>query len=330
MSNAQMSARVGLFFVFGIALIWVVFESLSAGKLSRDHGYTLVAHFRNLKELKVGDEVRMAGVKIGAVQSTELQGRQAVATLLIDDKIQIAKDSTATIGMAGLLGSNYVALDLGSDNVGFLAPGDAVKSVDTPDLNTIVRELGDIGTKVDTALSGFSQSLNGGAQGPGLLGKIDKLVDENSGKIGQITTNLQEITDKINKGQGTLGKLVNDDQLHRDLLATMGEIKGAATEAKDFVANAQSVIDQVKSGKGTIGVLLYDQESADNLKVTMRNVREISDKLNQGKGTLGKLFNDDSLYLQAQGAVKKLDRALDGMSDEAPVSAVASAAQALF
>lgn len=330
MSNAQMSARVGLFFVFGVALIWVVFQSLSTGKITREDGYELVAHFKTLKELKVGDEVRMAGVKIGAVEQTRLDGRHAVAVLLIDRKIKVAKDSTATIAMAGLLGSNYISLDLGSETAGYLAPGATVHTEDTPDLNTIVRELGDVGKKIDTALSGFNQSLNGGKAGPGLIGKLDKMVDDNSAKIGQITTNLQQITDKINRGQGTIGKLVNDDTLNNQLLATVSEIKGAATETKDFVASAQSIVNQVKSGQGTLGVLLYDKASANNLKVTLQNVRDLSDKLNQGKGTLGKLFNDDSLYLQAQGAVKKLDRALDGMSDEAPVSAVGSAAQALF
>ena len=67
MTNAQMSARVGLFFLLGVALIWVTFEALSSGKVRRDRGYRLIAHFTNVKELKGGDEVRMAGVKVGSV-----------------------------------------------------------------------------------------------------------------------------------------------------------------------------------------------------------------------------------------------------------------------
>ena len=66
MNNAQHTARVGLFFLLGLALIWVTFETLSDGKIFKDRGYTLVAGFESLKELKQGDEVRMAGVKIGS------------------------------------------------------------------------------------------------------------------------------------------------------------------------------------------------------------------------------------------------------------------------
>ena len=59
MNNAQQTARVGLFFLLGLALIWVTFETLSRGTITREAGYTLVARFSNLKELKAGDDVRM-------------------------------------------------------------------------------------------------------------------------------------------------------------------------------------------------------------------------------------------------------------------------------
>ncbi|MBP7372409.1 MAG: MCE family protein [Opitutaceae bacterium] len=323
MNNAQMSARVGLFFLMGIALIWVTFESLNGGKVANGKGYTLVAYFKNLKEIRPGDEVRVAGVKVGTVKATRLDGRRARAELLIDPAVQIAQDATATIGMAGLLGSNYVAFDLGSDNTPAYPAGSEVHTLDTADLNTIVSELSNVGKKVDTTLGQISGD-------DGVLGKISTLVDENRTQIRDVTTNLQQITGKINQGEGTLGRLVNDPKLHDELLATVAEIKTAAAEAKTFVAQAESVIDQVKSGQGTLGVLLYDQQAGDNIKAVTTNLRDISDKISKGQGTLGKLINDDGLYLQAQGSLKKLDRTLDGMADSGPISAVGTAASALF
>ncbi|HTZ21684.1 MAG TPA: MlaD family protein [Opitutaceae bacterium] len=329
MNNAQMSARVGLFFLLGIALIVVTFESLSDGKISRRQGYTLIAEFKSLKELKTGDEVRQAGVKIGSVVETRLHGRRAEAVLLVDSRIKIAQDASATIGMAGLLGSNYVSFDLGSESAAVYAPGDTVRSVESPDLNTIVTELGEVGKKVDQALSQFSGAM-GGQDGNGLIGKLDRLVDTNSAKIGEITTNLKSVTAKIDRGEGTLGKLINDSKLHDELMISVGDIKSAAAQAKDFMTNAQSIIAQVKSGQGTLGVLLYDQDAGNNIKVVAKNLRELSDKLNQGQGTLGKLFSDDSLYLQAQGTLKKADRMIEGLDDQGPITAVGLAAKSLF
>ncbi len=329
MNNAQMSARVGLFFLVGLALVWVTYESLSSSKLNSKNAYTLVARFQNLKELKAGDDVRMAGVKIGVVQGTRLSGRQAEAVLLIEQGTKVARDAKAMIAMAGLLGSNYVSLDLGGADTGYLEDGDTIASVDTPDFNAMMSQLGDIGRKIDDALGQFSGAL-GGEKGGGLFAKVEQLVDENQARIGEITSNLQDITGKVNRGEGTLGRLVNDPAGYERLLAAADEIKAAANETKTFVAGAQGLIDQVKSGQGTLGTLLYDEEAANNIKVASRNLREISDKLNQGEGTLGKLINDESLFLDAQSTLRKVDRAVDGLADQGPITAVGAAANALF
>ena len=76
MNNMQQTARVGLFFLLGLALIWVTFETLSGGKIFKDKGYNVIAGFESLKELKAGDEVSLefaeplyfdqAGNRVGA------------------------------------------------------------------------------------------------------------------------------------------------------------------------------------------------------------------------------------------------------------------------
>lgn len=331
MSNAQTSARVGLFFLLGIALIWVTFQALSGTGTDPRKGYELVARFTTLKELKAGDEVRMAGVRVGQVKETRLNGRRAEAVLTIDGKVQVASDAVATIAMAGLLGSNYVSVTLGSDNAGVLEPGGTIRSVDTADLNTIVAQLGDVGKKVEAALSSFSGAMGDDASGGGgMLAKLDQMIEENRTKISGITTNLEAITAKINQGEGTIGKLVNDEQGYTQLLATLEEIRGAAEQARTFVSNAQGIVDQVKSGQGTLGALLYDEETSSNIKVVSQNLRELSEKLNKGEGTLGRLINDDSLFREAQNAVQKVNRAVDSMADQGPVTAVGAAANALF
>lgn len=331
MTNAQTSARVGLFFLLGIALIWVTYQALSGKRSETKNGYELIAAFTTLKELKAGDEVRMAGVRVGQVRTTRLAGRRAEAVLLIDGKVQVASDATATIAMAGLLGSNYVSLTLGTETAGVLEPGSQIRAVDTADLNSIVAQLGEVGEKVEAALSSFSGAMGGDTGGGGgLLAKLDVMIEENRQKIGTITTNLEDITGKIRNGEGTIGKLVNDEQAYTNLVATLEEIRGAAEQARTFVSNAQGIVEQVKSGEGTLGALLYDQETGANIKVVSRNLRELSDKINQGQGSLGRLINDDTLFREAQNAVQKVNRAVDGMADQGPITAVGVAANALF
>jgi phospholipid/cholesterol/gamma-HCH transport system substrate-binding protein len=143
-------------------------------------------------------------------------------------------------------------------------------------------------------------------------------------------SNLEDITNKIRTGEGTIGKLVNDPGAYNELNSTLAEIRGAANEAKTFIANAQGIVDQVKSGKGTIGALVYDEEAGQNLKNTAKNLRELSEKLNNPNSTFGQLITNDSLIRDAQATLRKVDRAVDGMADQGPITAVGVVANALF
>jgi phospholipid/cholesterol/gamma-HCH transport system substrate-binding protein len=331
MNNTQMTARVGLFFIIGMALIWVTFEALHSNGVDVKHGNPLVAGFSTLKELKPGDEVRMAGVKVGAVETTRLARGRAEAVLRIEPQYKVAKDSVGTIAMAGLLGANYLSLTMGHPDAGVLGSGDELTTKDTGDLNQVMSDLGSMGDQLKGTLSEIGKAMSGGPDGQGgLFQKIDRLLTENSGKITNTMGNLEEITGKIRRGDGTLGKLVNDPAAYDQLTAALAEIKGAAGEAKLFVTNTQGILEQVKSGKGTLGALIYDEDAGNNIKVTMKNLRDVSEKLNNPNSSFGQLINDDHLMKDAQATLRKVDRAVDGLSDQGPITAVGVVANALF
>jgi len=331
MNNTQMTARVGLFFLIGIVLIYVTYDALRGNSPSRKHGYTVVAGFPTIKELKAGDEVRMAGVKIGNVELTRLANDRAEAVLRILPGTHIAKDATASISMAGLIGTNYVSLDIGHPELGTVVEGGELLTRTVPDLNQIMSDLGGLGQDLKGALANISQAFGNGADNKGgLFQKLDRLVSENSEKINATMANLEDITAKIRNGQGTLGKLVNDPAAYDQLLATVNEIKGAAADARTFLNNTQSVIDQVKSGKGTLGTLVYDEEAGNNIKLVTKNLRDLSEKLNNPNSTFGQLITNDQLIRDAQSTLRKVDSAVDSMGDSGPISAVGVVAGKLF
>jgi len=329
MNNRAQTTRIGLFFILGLALLWVTYESLNGGRVFKQKGYTLLARFDNLKGLRDGDDVLMAGVRIGAVARTHLAGRQAEAVLKIEPTITIASDAVAMVAQSSLLGANHLEVTVGSPDVPRLEPGAVLKTRDTVDMNEVIAKLGSLGDRLEKVVTEIGQNLGGG-EGGSLFTKIDRLVADNGPKLTETVSNLQEITAKIRSGEGTLGHLVNDPKLHDELLASVGEIKGAATDARTFVANAQSILDQVKAGKGTLGALVFDEQAGNEIKITIKNLEDISTKLNSGQGTLGKLISDDTLYRQAQGTLRKVDQMADGMSDQGPITAVGIAAKSLF
>ncbi|MGH7995827.1 MAG: MlaD family protein [Opitutaceae bacterium] len=330
MKQSLQTARIGLFFIFGVALIWVAYETLSGGKLFQKPGYTLVASFDDLKELKAADDVRMAGVKIGTVESTRLANRKAEAILRIRTDVKVPDDATARVEMAGLLGTDYVNVDLGTAGAPPLAPGSAIRTRESPDLNAVMAQLSSLGQKLNGALASFGTAFGGKGQGGGLFQKLDRIVTDNQRKFDQTMTNLRDITDKVNRGQGTVGRLVNDPTLYNQLIAAVGDLKSSAANARAFLGDATDMVNRVKSGQGTLGVLLYDPTTAANVKATLQNVRDVTDKIARGEGTLGKLLSDDSLYDTAKTTLDKANRALDTMNDSGPITAVGIVANSLF
>ncbi len=330
MNSTSQTIRVGLFFVLGLALAWITFESLNGGRIFKHQGYTLVAGFANLKGLKTGDEVRMAGVKVGAVKLTRLAPHRVEAVLEIEPGTKIPADAVASVEQSSLLGSNYLGVTFGTPGNELLKDGEEVSTKATVDMSEVISQLGTLGSKLEQVIGDIGKTMGTGGDGSGIFQRIDKLVTENGPKLIETVSNLQDITAKIKNGEGTMGKLLNDAKLHDELLASVGEIKLAAADARTFMTDAKTIVADVKTGKGALGVLLYDEATATSLKASVASLREVSDKLNSGQGTLGKLISDDSLYLSVQSTMKKADRALDGLGDQGPITAVGVVANALF
>ncbi|MSP81664.1 MAG: outer membrane lipid asymmetry maintenance protein MlaD [Alphaproteobacteria bacterium] len=85
------------------------------GNVETVEGYRVTARFTAIDGLRVGDDVKLSGIKIGSVVAHDLDPEyfQAVVTLSIDPNINLPDDSAALIASEGLLGGKYVAIEPG-------------------------------------------------------------------------------------------------------------------------------------------------------------------------------------------------------------------------
>jgi phospholipid/cholesterol/gamma-HCH transport system substrate-binding protein len=108
----------GLFIVLGFAALgYLATQTTSVANTSRGPSYTVEAHFANIGQLKERAPVKVAGVRIGQVQSIVLDpGKETADVKLSIDKRydQIPDNSVATIFTSGLLGDQYVGLQYGN------------------------------------------------------------------------------------------------------------------------------------------------------------------------------------------------------------------------
>jgi phospholipid/cholesterol/gamma-HCH transport system substrate-binding protein len=108
----------GLFIVLGFAaLAYLATQTTSVANVHQGASYTVDAHFANIGQLKERAPVKIAGVRIGQVQSITLEPGREVADveLAIDTRYdKIPLDSVASIYTSGLLGDQYVGIRYGS------------------------------------------------------------------------------------------------------------------------------------------------------------------------------------------------------------------------
>ncbi|MGE5470213.1 MAG: outer membrane lipid asymmetry maintenance protein MlaD [Bacteroidota bacterium] len=128
MNRTVLDLWVGFFVALGLAA--VLFLALKVGNLSSAHlsdTYTLFAKFDNIGGLKVRGPVKSAGVVVGRIADIKFDpaSYEAVVTMNVDGRYQFPKDTFASIYTAGLLGEQYVGLDVGGDEK-MLKAGDTV------------------------------------------------------------------------------------------------------------------------------------------------------------------------------------------------------------
>lgn len=113
--------------VVAVAIFFVFYVFQTSGLSTGSGNYPIHASFRSAEGVRVGTDVRLAGVKIGAVTQIELDSDtyEARSTLSIGKNIQIPDDSSLTIASEGLLGGNFVEVVPGMSE-DYLQSGDEV------------------------------------------------------------------------------------------------------------------------------------------------------------------------------------------------------------
>ena len=329
MKNKSDAVRVILFAFFGLVLMYIVYSALNRLSVSRHDSYNVKALFTDLKQLQVGDDVRVAGVRVGSVVKTYLNKDLAVAVLNIEKQYQIPENSVASILMAGLLGANYIAIVPGnSDRI--LMESAYIETRPATDISSVIQKFSSVGDRLDRILSSFDGSSSSSSGAPSLFQEIGDFFHTNKDKLNQIVDNFSSITGKISGGQGTLGKLVCEDQAYTDLLDMMQSIKGAANKVDSMLATFEEISKNIKNGDGLLGKLISDPETAKSFDEIVNNVRDFSVRLNNAESTLGRIISNDDLYKKAESALNKVDKAVDSVSNSGPVTAVGVVSSALF
>lgn len=129
MNRAVMDLWVGVFVAIGLASL--LFLALKVGNLSTANlgeTYRVSATFGNIGGLKVRAPVKSSGVVVGRVANIRFdpEAYLAVVDLDVSKRYQFPRDTFATILTSGLLGEQYIGLEVGGDEE-MLKAGDTIR-----------------------------------------------------------------------------------------------------------------------------------------------------------------------------------------------------------
>lgn len=106
--------------VVGIGIMAMAYGDTAEKKMA---GYDLNANFAKAEGIKLGADVRLAGVSVGRVVAQRLDPRfQAQLVLRMAPDVKLPRDSAVLIETDGLLGSKFIAVQPGADDAE-LKPG---------------------------------------------------------------------------------------------------------------------------------------------------------------------------------------------------------------
>lgn len=176
---------VGIFGLLGILALVILSFRLGQISIIPPPGYTLYASFDNIAGLKPGDEVEIAGVHVGRVQSIKLKDERARLALRIDDGVAVDNDAIASILTSGLIGSKYVSIAPGPGEK-TLVNGDTIRQTQSAFVieNAIGQLINNAGSSSSSKDSGGSGASSGGGDDIGAPPGLDTPAAKSSPAAG--------------------------------------------------------------------------------------------------------------------------------------------------
>lgn len=274
MAKKTSTAKVGLFIFLGVLILVLAIFFIGKKQALFSSTFTVRAYFNDVQGLRKGAIVRLSGIDVGSVKDVEIAndttGRVKVTMEILDDVHQfIRTDTKATIETEGLVGNKVVVLKIGTNAAEEVKDGGTVKTEEPLGFSAVMRET-----------QGVIQYTK------------------------EMTKDLAEITARVNRGEGSIGKLLVDDELYTsasnltksadsslvsitqqfnnltDVFNKLGGgIEGVVKRIDKVVVDLDTIIAGVKQGKGIVGAMLVDKTSYDSVfSKTMANIESTTNE----------------------------------------------------
>lgn len=233
--------KVGAFLAIGLFVLLGSIFMLGSNKSYFQEVFKIRAYFDSVQGLNKGSVVSLSGVKVGNVDTISFHAERNLVevTIRVDSefKNKIRKDSHLELRTQGALGDKFLFITPGTNISEFLQNDDEIVADFGNDILSIINKRGSEGEKIFDIMNELEillKSVNSQNKIPSLINKLDAAAGNMSevsqrlnltlknGHIDQSLNKIEKIVDKIDRGDGTLGALINDRSIHERIKGILG------------------------------------------------------------------------------------------------------------
>lgn len=285
-SSNKRAVIVGVFVFIG--MIFFLGAILMVGNLRETfkNKMEIKSHFDEVNGLKKGNNIWFSGVKIGIVNSLNFYGKSQVEVsmkIATTAKQYIRKDAKVKISSDGLIGNKILVIYGGTEQAGAVEEGDTLGVEKTFSSEDMINTL-----------------------------------QENNKNVQAITNELRTITAKLSAGEGTLGKLLNEDTIYENISAATESLKNTSARAQQLV-NSLATFSSGLNKKGTLAnELVTDTIVFSSVKASVKQLHNIADTASalitnlklassNPKSSIGVLLYDEESGTRLKETIQNLD-----------------------
>ena len=195
-NNQGFKVRLGIFIIVGLVLFVLAIFIIGKQKNLFNPVFKLSANFKNVSGLQVGSAIRYSGINVGTVDNIQIINDSMVKVdMLIKKDVQqfIHSDSKVGIGSEGIIGDKQIIISQGNSKTKLVKEGQNMLSTEPIETDAIMRSL--------------------------------KITTDNAAIA---TESINEILEKVNRGEGTLGRLIKDKTMANNIDKTIVNLKNSS------------------------------------------------------------------------------------------------------
>jgi phospholipid/cholesterol/gamma-HCH transport system substrate-binding protein len=279
--NTSKLVGAGAFVAIGILLFTVGLFMIGERRMLFEDRFVVYTEFAKLGQLELGAVVRVAGMDAGEVTDITIPpspaGKFRVKMEIREDLHGLVRtDSVAITQMEGLVGAIFLNVGAGSEEAPQVAVGGTIPSREPFSMADLLEQASGTIAMVNETVEALRGDVEKAVQQVALMAEDAHAMFEDirpdvmaiARNGNRIAADIQQISASIRKGEGTIGKLVNDDSLYQRAKEIAEETKNVMANVREVSDEARKAISDFRSKDGPAQGLMGD------MRVTLGQTRE--------------------------------------------------------